>query len=104
MSRHVEPSISRESQFLTNQLTHAVAARSYDLLEALPHPIYVWRRAESGGVHLAFANTAGYRETEGRVHAMLGCELREMYGESNPDVVGLIMQTLADGEPRRVEH
>ena len=57
-----------------------------------------------GGVRLAFANAAGFRETEGRVEALLGCELREMYGEDEPDIVGLIMQTLADGEPRRIEH
>jgi two-component system cell cycle sensor histidine kinase/response regulator CckA len=57
-----------------------------------------------GGVHLAFANAAGYRQTQGRVHAVLGCELQVMYAEADPGIVAMIMQTLADGEPRRVEH
>ena len=93
-----------ESQLLTNQQTYAATTRSYDLLDALPNPIYVWRRMPDGGVHLAFANAEGYRETQGRVHAVLGCELREMYAEADPQIVAMIMQTLADGEPRRVEH
>jgi two-component system, cell cycle sensor histidine kinase and response regulator CckA len=93
-----------ESQLLTSQQIQAATARSYDLLDALPNPIYVWRRMADGGVHLAFANAAGFRETRGRVHAVLGCELHAMYGEADPGVVAMIMQTLADGEPRRVEH
>src|SRR4051812_41374407 len=78
--------------------------RSYDLLDALPNPIYVWRRLSDGGVHLAYANAAGHRETEGRVAAVLGSELRAMYAGTDPEIVDLIMRTLADGEPRRVEH
>jgi two-component system cell cycle sensor histidine kinase/response regulator CckA len=89
---------------MTNVQTYAETARSYDLLDALPNPIYVWRRMPDGSVHLAYANAAGHRETEGVVGTMLGCELRAMYGESSPDIVALIMQTLADGEPRRIEH
>jgi len=55
-------------------------------------------------VRLAYANSAGMRETQGRVRAMLGCELRTMYQKSDPEIVRLIMLTLADGEPRRHEH
>ena len=86
---------------MTHVESHAETARSYDLLDALPNPIYVWRLMPDGGVYLAYANAAGYRETDGRVGAMLGCELRAMYQEKDPEIVALIVQTLADGEPRR---
>ena len=40
-----------------------------------------------GSVRLAYANAAGMRETQGRVSAMLGCELRAMYQKSDPEIV-----------------
>jgi PAS domain S-box-containing protein len=89
---------------MTNVQAHTETERTYDLLDALPNPIYVWRRQADGGVYLAFANDAGHRETEGRVAAVLGSELRALYAGTDPEIVDLIMQTLADGEPRRVEH
>jgi two-component system cell cycle sensor histidine kinase/response regulator CckA len=89
---------------MTQLQFQAETARSYDLLDALPNPIYVWRRMPDGGVYLAHANAAGHRETEGRVAAVIGSELRALYAETDPEIVDLIMQTLADGEPRRIEH
>ncbi|HEX7980830.1 MAG TPA: ATP-binding protein [Gemmatimonadaceae bacterium] len=89
---------------MTNVQSHVETERTYDLLDALPNPIYVWRRMADGGVYLAYSNAAGHRETDGQVAARLGCELRAMYGESSPDIVALIIQTLGDGEPRRIEH
>src|SRR5689334_11098847 len=89
---------------MTDVQSYAATARSYDLLDALPNPIYVWRLMPDGGVHLAYANAAGFVETEGRVGSVIGSELRAFYGETHPDIVALIMETLADGEPRRIEH
>jgi len=89
---------------MTDVQSYAATARSYDLLDALPNPIYVWRLMPDGGVYLAYANAAGYRETQDRVATHLGCELRAMYQETDPEIVDLIFQTLADGEPRRIEH
>ena len=89
---------------MTDVQSYATTARSYDLLDALPNPIYVWRLMPDGGVYLAYANTAGFIETEGRVGAVVGAELNAFYGETDPDVVAHIMETLADGEPRRIEH
>ena len=89
---------------MTDVQSHTEIERTYDLLDALPNPIYVWRRMPDGGVYLAFANAAGHHETDGRVAAVLGCELRTMYQDTEPEVVATILQTLADGEPRRVEH
>jgi PAS domain-containing protein len=89
---------------MTDVQSYAATARSYDLLDALPNPIYVWRLMPDGDVYLAYANAAGYRETEGHVGPLIGSELRALYGETDPDIVDLILQTLADGEPRRIEH
>jgi two-component system cell cycle sensor histidine kinase/response regulator CckA len=89
---------------MTNVQAHTETERTYDLLDALPNPIYVWRRQADGGVYLAYANDAGHRETEGRVAAVLGSELRALYAGTDPEIVELVMQTLADGEPRRIEH
>ena len=89
---------------MTNLQSNVETERTYDLLDALPNPIYVWRRLADGGVYLAYANAAGHHETEGRVATVLGAELRAMYQETDPEIVDLIMRTLADGEPRRVEH
>src|SRR3954463_4788312 len=48
------------------------AGRSYDLLDAIPSPVYVWRRAPDGAIRLAFANMAAHQETSGRVRDLLG--------------------------------
>src|SRR6478672_3108156 len=89
---------------MANVQAHTETERTYDLLDALPNPIYVWRRQADGGVYLVYANDADHRETEGRGAAVLGSELRALYVDTDPEIVDLIMQTLADGEPRRVEH
>jgi len=67
---------------MTNVQAHTETERTYDLLDALPNPIYVWRRQADGGVYLVYANDAGHRETEGRVAAALGSELRALYAET----------------------
>ena len=77
--------------------------RSYDLLDAIPCPVYVWRRARDGAVRLVFANEAGYRETRGQVQELMGRALLELYSD-DLEIVRTILTTLADGTPRRMEH
>jgi PAS domain S-box-containing protein len=79
-------------------------SRTYDLLDALPNPVYVWRRMPDGAIRLAYANVAGHRETRGKVAALIGGDLHELYDAHDPEIVRLICETLEDGEPRRIEH
>ena len=84
---------------------HAVVdpGRSYDLLDAIPLPVYVWRRSRDGAIRLVFANEAGHRELDGRVQGMIGTALDEV-GASNSEIVRNLLDTLSDGMPRRMEH
>ena len=76
---------------------------SYGLLDAIPCPVYVWRRSQDGAVRLTFANEAGYRETRGRVKDLIGGALLELYSD-DVEIVRMILATLVDGIPRRMEH
>ncbi|HTK47059.1 MAG TPA: PAS domain S-box protein [Gemmatimonadaceae bacterium] len=82
----------------------AGAERSYELLDAIDNPVYVWRRHADGRVWLVFANAAGRRETQGEVLALIGGELHELFDRHDPDVARYVLATLDDGMPRRIEH
>ena len=79
------------------------ADRSYDVLDAIPSAVYVWRRASDGAIRLVFANAAADRATDGRVRQLLGVALEELYADG-PDIVEAIVATLGDGTPREMEH
>jgi two-component system, cell cycle sensor histidine kinase and response regulator CckA len=84
---------------------HSIAdpGRSYDLLDAIPCPVYVWRRTQDGAIRLVFANSEANQETRGRIREILGVEARELY-DNEPMVLGSILGTLDDGVPRQMEH
>ena len=77
--------------------------RSYDLLDAIPLPIYVWRRSRDGVIRLVFANEAGNRELHGRVQGLIGSALDEV-DPGDSEVARNLLATLTDGMPRRMEH
>jgi len=79
------------------------ADRSYDLLDAIPSAVYVWRRGSDGTIRLAFANAAADRETRGRVRQLIGAALDELYADG-PEIVAAIVATLDDGTLREMEH
>ena len=79
------------------------AGRMYDVLDAIPSAVYVWRRASDGAIRLAFVNAAARREMSGRVRDLLGVELNEL-DTAGPAIVEAITATLADGTPREMEH
>jgi PAS domain S-box-containing protein len=76
--------------------------RSYDLLDAIPLPVYVWRRSRDGAIRLVFANEAGHLELRGRADGLIGIALEEVSSDS--EIVRNLLDTLADGMPRRMEH
>ena len=78
-------------------------SRSYEILDAIPTPVYVWRRIEDGSIRLVEGNAAAMLATQGRLAALLGVELREFLPDE-PSVVRGILDTLHDGAPRRLEH
>ena len=78
--------------------------RSYELLDAIGNPVYVWRRHADGQVRLVFANAAGRREAHGEVLELIGCELHELFDVHDPEAGRLVLATLDDGVPRRTEH
>jgi signal transduction histidine kinase len=77
--------------------------RSYDLLDAIPLPVYVWRRSRDGAIRLVFANEAGHLELRGREQGLIGIALDEVNSQGF-EIVRNIRDTLADGMPRRMEH
>ena len=79
------------------------SGRSYELLDAIPCPVYVWRRTQDGAIRLVFANSEANRETHGRIREILGVDARELYADE-PMVFGSILGTLDDGVPRQMEH
>jgi PAS domain S-box-containing protein len=80
------------------------AERSYELLDAIGNPVYVWRRHADGQMRLVFANAAGRREAHGQVPELIGRELHELFDAHDPEVGRLVRATLDDGVPRRIEH
>jgi signal transduction histidine kinase len=77
--------------------------RSDDLLDAIPCPVYVWRRSRDGAIRLVFANEAGHREMHGRTPGLIGIALDELTS-NGVEIVQNILDTLADGMPRQMEH
>ena len=77
--------------------------RSYDLLDAIPLPVYVWRRSRDGAIRLVFANEAAHLELRGREQGLIGIALDEVNSQGF-EIVRNIRDTLADGMPRRMEH
>ena len=77
--------------------------RSYNLLDAIPCPVYVWRRSEDGTIRLVFANEPAHREMRDRAPGLMGVALEEVTA-NGPEIVRNILDTLADGVPRRMEH
>jgi PAS domain S-box-containing protein len=77
--------------------------RSYDLLDAIPCSVYVWRRSRDGAVRLVFANEAGHREMRDRAPGLIGIALGEVTSNGS-EIVQTILDTLADGMPRQMKH
>ena len=75
----------------------------YAILDAIPAPVYVWRRGEDGTVRLAIVNGAAALATNGLVHELLGTDATTLYRDE-PRIVRAIMRTLEDGQPRQYEH
>jgi PAS domain S-box-containing protein len=75
----------------------------YAILDAIPTPVYVWRRSDDGKVRLAIVNGAAALATHGMVHELLDVDAATLYRDE-PRIVRALMRTLEDGQPRQYEH